>query len=585
MSSFKTTWFYVKNFHSNSIFWKNLIIISLILLIPFASISGLFYYNTLNSIKEDATVENYSTLDSAKNIIDNTFHECDMLCNYLATNDNIQSFMFSDTFSESISPITKLAKALPLIYKYIDSVYIYSEYNNSIYLNETVMPSESVSDTLWLDEYKNVTSPKGNVVIRKKNNVYPILITIIKPVYIADEKRGAIVMNINSQILYRSVLYDKYKADNELMVIDNNNKIILSSNVDYFNLSPEKAGVFPENFDFSSDTTILYDGKIITSLKSSDYNFTYINIYSTSLYKPRMASVKWQIVLTLTASLLLALAIAYIVSVRGYAPIEEIISFLDTNAPINGIAPESQNELKYIINSIKLHIEDREKMEEILEERMAMLKTYQYEMLQAQINPHFLYNTLETINYMAYGLSGDVSENPVSKALVNLAAFFRNTLSFTGYLIPIEKEIQYTKEYIEILKLRYSDLFDIKWNIDKDIYSYRIIKICLQPIIENAVYHGFKPKGEKGLITVFGKKVDNKIIISVNDNGVGMTKTNLDTLNSLLNSDLNSDSGSHIGLANVNKRIKIIFGNEYSLNIESVLNRGTTVYIRIPAQE
>ena len=98
----------------------------------------------------------------------------------------------------------------------------------------------------------------------------------------------------------------------------------------------------------------------------------------------------------------------------------------------------------YIINSIQTHINDKTKMAEILEERMKLLRKSQYDMLQTQINPLFLYNTLETINWMAYNMSN--SENPVSKSLINLASFFRNTLT-SGYFVSIENEIKYTKEY------------------------------------------------------------------------------------------------------------------------------------------
>ena len=243
---------------------------------------------------------------------------------------------------------------------------------------------------------------------------------------------------------------------------------------------------------------------------------------------------------------------------------------------------EDKNELMYIINSIQTHINDKTKMAEILEERMKLLRKSQYDMLQTQINPHFLYNTLETINWMAYNMSN--SENPVSKSLINLASFFRNTLT-SGYFVSIENEIKYTNEYVNILALRYGDLFDIEWDIDESILSYTIIKICLQPIIENAVYHGIKQKNDKGLIKIKGLCDDNNIILIVSDDGVGIEKDALDELNKTLSETSFTNEKSHIGLSNVNQRIKIIFGDSYGIHVESTVGVGTDVYVTIPKKE
>ncbi|MCI8521280.1 MAG: histidine kinase, partial [Clostridia bacterium] len=214
--------------------------------------------------------------------------------------------------------------------------------------------------------------------------------------------------------------------------------------------------------------------------------------------------------------------------------------------------------------------------------RMKLLRKAQYDMLQTQINPHFLYNTLETINWMAYNLSN--SENPVSKSLITLASFFRNTLS-SGYFVSIEDEIKYTNEYINILALRYGDLFDIEWDIDDTILPCTIIKICLQPIIENAVYHGLKPKNDKGLIKISGRCDGKNTIITISDNGVGMDSDKLYELNRRLQDNAYNDEKSHIGLVNVNQRIKIIFGDDYGITVESQEGVGTDVYITIPREQ
>ena len=189
----------------------------------------------------------------------------------------------------------------------------------------------------------------------------------------------------------------------------------------------------------------------------------------------------------------------------------------------------------------------------------------------------------EDVARALYDMAG--GENPVSAALVNLAGFFRNTLSFSGYLITVDEEIRYTKDYIKILHLRYADLFSVKWDIDDAILPCKVIKTCLQPIIENAVYHGFKPKGGNGLLTVTGKLSDNNIVFTLSDDGVGMSPDEVSTLNESLNTNVYTNISPHIGLANVNKRIKIIFGENYGLSVKSSEGCGTDVRITIPASQ
>lgn len=576
----KNNWFYIKNFRINSLFWRTFLAITSLLMIPFLALGLFSYYSTFQTVKNGIFLENSSTLDSTTDVISNTLNECDMMSSYIASNDNTQSYMLSPHTTEAFINLTRLARTLPYIYKYIDSIYIYSEFNQSVFVGEQDIPLTELSDTGWLIDYQTLNNRKGCVIPREKNGSYPPLITILKPIYVADEKRGALVMNIDCEKLYLNFVNTRYTNESEFYLIDAQNRILLSRDSALFNTNA--ASILPapaETGSTAADGAANADGSVILRRSSGLFGFTCISRYPASLYTERLLGMRWQIILTSLALLIFCFVVAYIVSAKSYKPLRQIISFLNKTAPADAASAKDQNELIYIMDSIRLHIEDKEKMEEILKDRMALLKQSQYEMLQAQINPHFLYNTLETINWMAYNLSQ--SENPVSTALVNLAAFFRNTLSSSGYLITIAEEISYTKDYLSILDLRYGDLFDLVWNIPPDILDCTIIKICLQPIIENAVYHGFKPKGGKGLLTISGRREQNNILLIVQDDGIGMEAEAVTALNAKLEAEDYSHS-SHIGLANVNKRIKIIFGKDYGIHVQSQPNKGTSVYITIP---
>lgn len=586
MNKIKNIWFNIRYFKFNSIFLRTFLFITTLTVIPFIVLSIMFYSNTLKNIREEITLENSYMFDNSVNIIDRTLMEVDTLSSSLASNESTQLYTINNVSTDSFKTISRLAKTLPIIYRYIDSIYIYSEQTDTVIMDNNSIPLSDLSDTDWINAYRAVTSPKGTIIPRSKNNVYPQLITIIKPIYVADEKKGAIIMNINAQSIYNSMLYQQYKDGRLFFLVNADNKIIISSELSYFNTYPDDIGLNTLTIE-SNPKNSVYEindkNYVVLSGDSSISDYKYISAYPLELYEHKLSTMKLQIIGILLLLMIIIFILAYVASVRSYSPLNEIISFLDNSQPpADSIEEEDKNELMYIINSIQTHINDKPKMAEILEERMKLLRKSQYDMLQTQINPHFLYNTLETINWMAYNMSN--SENPVSKSLINLASFFRNTLT-SGYFVSIENEIKYTKEYVNILALRYGDLFDIEWDIDESILSYTIIKICLQPIIENAVYHGIKQKNDKGLIKIKGLCDDNNIILIVSDDGIGIEKDALDELNKTLSETSFTNEKSHIGLSNVNQRIKIIFGDSYGIHVESTVGVGTDVYVTIPKKE
>ena len=586
MNKIKNIWFNIRHFKFNSIFLRTFLFITALTVIPFIVLSIMFYSNTLKNIREEITLENSYIFDNSVNIIDRTLMEVDTLSSSLASNESTQLYTINNVSTDSFKTISRLAKTLPIIYRYIDSIYIYSEQTDTVIMDNNSIPLSDLSDTDWINAYRAVTSPKGTIIPRSKNNVYPQLITIIKPIYVADEKKGAIIMNINAQSIYNSMLYQQYKDGRLFFLVNADNKIIISSELSYFNTYPDDIGLntlTTESNPKNSVYEINDKNYVVLSGDSTISDYKYISAYPLELYEHKLSTMKLQIIGILLLLMIIIFILAYVASVRSYSPLNEIISFLDNSQPpADSIEEEDKNELMYIINCIQTHINDKTKMAEILEERMKLLRKSQYDMLQTQINPHFLYNTLETINWMAYNMSN--SENPVSKSLINLASFFRNTLT-SGYFVSIENEIKYTKEYVNILALRYGDLFDIEWDIDESILSYTIIKICLQPIIENAVYHGIKQKNDKGLIKIKGLCDDNNIILIVSDDGVGIEKDALDELNKTLSETSFTNEKSHIGLSNVNQRIKIIFGASYGIHVESTVGVGTDVYVTIPKKE
>ena len=197
--------------------------------------------------------------------------------------------------------------------------------------------------------------------------------------------------------------------------------------------------------------------------------------------------------------------------------------------------------------------------------------------LQSQINPHFLYNTLESITWMIEGERNDEA----SFMITQLARLFRISLSKGRTVISIKEELQHAQSYMNIQKVRYKNTFSVIFDVQPELYEYCIVKLVLQPILENAINYGVGSMDDCGEIKVTGRMQGENIILSVTDNGLGMTEEEVDLI--LTDSKRIRKHGSGVGLVNVNNRIQILFGKEYGLVVESEPDEGTTVSICIPA--
>lgn len=215
-----------------------------------------------------------------------------------------------------------------------------------------------------------------------------------------------------------------------------------------------------------------------------------------------------------------------------------------------------------------------------IKEQQQNLHLMETKLLQAQINPHFLYNTLDTIVWLAE----DNQSEEVVAMVTALSDFFRTTLSKGKDFITVGEEEVHVTSYLKIQQFRYQDIMDYEINIAKEVKEYVIPKLLLQPLVENALYHGAKNKRGKSIIRITGEKQEDKLIFKVIDTGKGMSVEKLMKLRENIQTISRDRKESGFGLANVNQRIRHYYGNEYGIQIESVENKGTEAVITIKAK-
>ena len=199
-------------------------------------------------------------------------------------------------------------------------------------------------------------------------------------------------------------------------------------------------------------------------------------------------------------------------------------------------------------------------------------------LLQEQINPHFLYNTLDTIMWLAI----DHQDDKVVEMVAALSGFFRTSLSHGEDKITIREELEHVENYLKIQQLRYGDIMEYSIDVPDEIKKNDIVKITLQPLVENALYHGLKKQREKGMIKISRVDDENNIFLIVEDNGVGMQPEQVVQINKEMYEDIWVNRTTGFGIANVNRRIKLYYGEEYGLILESEPDIGTKVIVVVP---
>ena len=327
------------------------------------------------------------------------------------------------------------------------------------------------------------------------------------------------------------------------------------------------------------------DIQIVTTLvRETIFQYIYYEIKgiqeSHAEYQSFFVSMIEISVIAFVAVLLLIVFISHYIPLSISRPITELVEVTQQVSQGNLQVRSHVNtgvEAKQLSESLNTMIDKINALLEQVKKEQIRIRKAEFELLQAQINPHFLYNTLDTIIWLA---ESD-EQKQVVHMVESLSDFFRTSLNQGKDIISIKEEIQHVRSYLESQQMRYQDILEYEIDVPEEFYQNTIPKITVQPLVENALYHGIKNKRGKGKITVRGYREDSFFILEVRDNGIGMqTERLVQVRNALLYKQL-AESKVY-GLYNVNERIRLNCGEEYGLRISSTYQEGTTVKILLP---
>lgn len=241
---------------------------------------------------------------------------------------------------------------------------------------------------------------------------------------------------------------------------------------------------------------------------------------------------------------------------------------------------EKIDEIAVLNASFNRMVEEIGKLVEDIRVEELNLRAAELRLLQEQINPHFLYNTLDNIIWLAESKETEQVVSMVSA----LSDFFRTTLSKGKDFISVKDEEAHIKSYLQIQQFRYRDILDYEINMDEEIYDCEILKLTLQPLVENALYHGIKGKRGLGHIQVIGYIQNGLLEFQIRDDGIGMKEERLNEVRRIITGEAeDTKEKGGFGLFNVNERIRLNYGREYGVRIESAYGKGTCIWVTVPA--
>lgn len=551
--------------------------IILVLMLIFTAIVILIsYWQNTRMFRENMQQKNESAARNLQNSLDTIFRECVIANSYGFISLSAQQFMACDTFDELLNTsicdeLFKITAQCRYMKTYVYEIGFYAGQADAIYL--TAQDGGSLNSGAMTGEWAELCSYMEQLNPLQiayyphwNQNRSSYLLTIIKK---NREGTGASFLSIDMKKLSFFVS-DEISA--RYYMIGEDDTILYSGEKSELGL-PSAQVEHLKLLTFDDTITEDHGESLISAVRSERYPWYYVSdmdIESVHLTKNQQSFIGVLVAICLIVGVLYAFMIAHTAS----RPLEEVVDMMSSQKLANH--SYTVKEVRVISEKLTSILLKNDALQSALDERMKDFNALQSTALQYQINPHFLFNTINMISICVAKELG--ARHELVTMLSRLSAVLRYSLDVKSNVVPLEKELEYTKQYLDILQRRH-DMFTIQIDIRPEWMQYGVLRMSLQPLIENAVYHGIQPK-QNGKLNIGAAVEDSELCIWVQDNGIGMTPEQLQRLYQQINEDkLHSE---HLGLSNVHRRLKLLFGERYGLEITSEVEKGTKVQMRLP---
>ncbi len=555
---------------------KDTLVLFIILLLFFCLVFALAAYIVGDNASRDYRIR---TAETAVQNVERTIYTNLVNYNYLTrllmVDESIVTYLKADEITQDmLYEARKGIYSIQNLYSYIDSVFVFRLDGQS---------ASTERSPYYIDEhgeeYERIMAARGSTIVAINGNgmihkaTGETMMTLSRAIYDINSQKllGFLIMNVASSYFDSSLTNE---MEEEICVVDNMGTLLCGdaslSELYNPNKLPDDEGLITNEVQINGKNKILAASNALEP-------FT---IMCASGKSPRVLSVQLivALVLTLAAFLCAIFVWGYYVSTNIVSPIHKLRTAMETTKSSGWLSPiETEmpgNEVGMLAENYNSLIEYLNEMFARQIENEKSIQKAEMRVLQEQIKPHFLYNTLETISYLA------IEEHApnVHDALESLGSFYRNFLSKGDREIPLRIEIRIIQDYLALQKLRYGEAFDAEYDVDPDTLECIIPKLILQPLVENAIYHGVRPKGEGEKIRITTKREAEYLLIQVYDSGVGMDEAQIQAVLS----DQSYGDEKSFGLAGTIHRIRYFCNSQDVVTIRSEIGEYSEVEIRIP---
>ncbi|OAB36721.1 hypothetical protein PMSD_10375 [Paenibacillus macquariensis subsp. defensor] len=541
----------------------------LISMIPVVVLGGFCFSQTRSLLIEQSKSDLNAALQQSALTLNSQLEGYNNIMNYLSFDQeivNAANHTYTSTFEmydQLVNVIDQKFYTARSLNVGVERITLYTGSNLHQH-GQTVLPIDEIIDMDW---YPSVMKSTDVQWVSDNHNMYSVRrIFDTKQI---DPKDNVLLAHINKDSLFQH--FETLQSQGaEILITDSSGQVIYATD------------------DMQGDTLSQITDKPIDEMywKGTKETVLQSNIatagWNVILYKPTnlITDSAWAIVLTILliiVACIVAVAVASSLFSRKFITrIERLRNNMRTVEEGQlevTISSDSKDEIGDLIRGFGNMVEKTKELINSVYVKEIARKEYEMKALQAQINPHFLYNSLSLINWRALRIRA----TDISEMAQLLSTFYRTTLNKGDNMILVSDEILNVQSYMKIQLIMHSNSFDVEYQIDDAILIYHMPNLMLQPLIENAILHGIENREEGGTISLSGKLEDDCIIFEVKDNGIGIPQERLRLL-------LESQSKGY-GLKNVNDRAKLMYGEQYGLTLSSVIEEGTQVMLRFPMEK
>lgn len=585
----KTAWHYIKKYKFGSLLLQNFCTILLLVVTPILLVVSVNYKKFTEEVNSRMMYMNAELLQKSAVVIDNVMYGVIELMEQMIAEDvlirTMEAKKEEEVYEELSDHIVDLIRQYMQMNQYIKKIYVYSDINDQLIddrWSQDIHTCRNVGK--WYDLYKNMPMNFSCVLADGQQSILfcqPVINQV-------QEDIGLIVFEVNLQKIGELLEKENLLQSGIFFVVDISGQVMYCSEQEYDDLSQDRKKEYRNQIGRTPIGETRYaDGAFseFVSVEESDYkSWRYALIKERSMYEEETGSVNDFFMSILFVSFFISMLVSYIITTITYRPIKHIVEAIEKPQEMldNTEGSKRSGELMYITSNILNTLNTKDTMHKEMLSRMETLKKTQTLALQFQMDPHFLYNTLETIKWSAVEEMGIGSK--VSKLITKTAKLYRITLESNKLILTLREELEYLELYIDIISTRYGERIRFLYNIDRSLYECNVIKMCIQPLVENAINHGLREKKYCGTITILAYRREDKLCIAVEDDGQGITEGKMQWLNEELQNRYELD-GVQVGLRNINERIKLIYGQKYGASVhykDETEKQGTKVIITFP---